>query len=404
MLGYTGALCDCVGMPGLDEVMCYAWRGDNYGPAGAAEVRDDFWKFGRLFPNAVVQASTLGDFFQLIEGSPALRAALPTLSSELGDTWMYGCSSDPLKLAKMRAMQRAFTQCHAAGRCGVNTEPHINMFVHYALKLFEHTWGGSTSHHMNVTRAEVEHVWTTEQMRRAKADGTYKFIGKMESTWDEQRLYIDKALDALGPPAQGSNSNTNTNTNSSTSSKTTGSALAAAIQAEFAILTAPAPSIARLLADNFSAVPPNEWADPIQMGRLTIAFDRATGALVRLDSTAEEEGTGWASPINPIGRVVYKSHSYTEWDTFVKTYMYTHQGEHPYAPTPSSFLTCKQMNNCTTVGKAWHASIVGMWHRAATVGSRAKAVVQLAFPASSQEAQGPAAAGYGVPARVFVTV
>ena len=26
-----GALCDCVGVRGLDEVMCYAWRGDNYG-------------------------------------------------------------------------------------------------------------------------------------------------------------------------------------------------------------------------------------------------------------------------------------------------------------------------------------------------------------------------------------
>ena len=34
-----GALCDCVGVDGLDEVLCYAWRGDNYGPAGPAEVR-----------------------------------------------------------------------------------------------------------------------------------------------------------------------------------------------------------------------------------------------------------------------------------------------------------------------------------------------------------------------------
>lgn len=51
-----------------------------------------------------------------------------------------GCASDPVKLAKMRAMQRAFSACHAAGRCGAVDEPHIQEFLHYTLKLFEHTW------------------------------------------------------------------------------------------------------------------------------------------------------------------------------------------------------------------------------------------------------------------------
>ena len=40
----------------------------------------------------------------------------------------------------MRAMQRAFSACHAAGRCGAVDEPHIQEFLHYTLKLFEHTW------------------------------------------------------------------------------------------------------------------------------------------------------------------------------------------------------------------------------------------------------------------------
>ena len=31
-----------------------AWRGDNYGPAGVGEVREDFRLFGSLFKNAVV--------------------------------------------------------------------------------------------------------------------------------------------------------------------------------------------------------------------------------------------------------------------------------------------------------------------------------------------------------------
>ena len=63
-------------------------QGDNYGPADAAEVRDDFRLFGAVFPNASIIASTLSDFFDLIEGSPKLRSELPVLKSEVGDTWM----------------------------------------------------------------------------------------------------------------------------------------------------------------------------------------------------------------------------------------------------------------------------------------------------------------------------
>lgn len=62
-----GVLCDCIGVEGLDDVLCYAWRGDNYGPARAPEVREDFRLFRTYFPNATIMASTLGDYF----GTPA---------------------------------------------------------------------------------------------------------------------------------------------------------------------------------------------------------------------------------------------------------------------------------------------------------------------------------------------
>ena len=62
-------------------------------------------------------------------------------------------------------------------------------------KLFEHTWGGSTSTHMNVSRSEVAHVWTAADLRAAKnksrSPNGYKFIEKMEATWDEQ---VDKRM------------------------------------------------------------------------------------------------------------------------------------------------------------------------------------------------------------------
>ena len=64
---------------------------------------------------------------------------LGAVTGQVGDTWVYGCASDPLKLAKIRAIVRAHGRCHRAGRCGAADEPAIAAFRHYAMKLFEHT-------------------------------------------------------------------------------------------------------------------------------------------------------------------------------------------------------------------------------------------------------------------------
>ena len=61
--------------------------------------------------------------------------------------------------------------------------------------------GGSTAAHMNITRTEIASVWTAAQLAEAKAKGGYKYIEKLEATWNEQRLYIDKALAVLGTSA-----------------------------------------------------------------------------------------------------------------------------------------------------------------------------------------------------------
>ena len=42
------------------------------------------------------------------EGGAAKREALPRLTAEVGDTWVYGAPSDPQKQARARVMNRAF--------------------------------------------------------------------------------------------------------------------------------------------------------------------------------------------------------------------------------------------------------------------------------------------------------
>jgi hypothetical protein len=108
-----GVLCDCIGVPGLDQVLCYGWKGDNYGPANVRETEHNFELFGSTFPNADIVASTLSDYWKILNQND-IKNTLEVVTSEIGDTWIYGSSSDPLKLATMRYMMRARKEAVAA--------------------------------------------------------------------------------------------------------------------------------------------------------------------------------------------------------------------------------------------------------------------------------------------------
>ena len=82
----------------MNEILCYAWRGDNYGPGGLNETLLDWTLFGQAFPNAEIKSSTFNEYFLLLN-EDSIKNALPRLTSEIGDSWMYGVPSDPYKVS-----------------------------------------------------------------------------------------------------------------------------------------------------------------------------------------------------------------------------------------------------------------------------------------------------------------
>ena len=56
------------------------------------------------FPSATIQPSTFDAYFAELNRA---RDKLPVVTSEIGDTWIYGIASDPLKNTQYRAMARA---------------------------------------------------------------------------------------------------------------------------------------------------------------------------------------------------------------------------------------------------------------------------------------------------------
>ena len=84
------------------------------------------------FPGATVKTSTFDAF--IADVLPE-KDTLPVVSLEVGDTWVYGNPSDPLKMAQFRALQRVWIECKEAGKPECQTtNPVIQNFTWALLK------------------------------------------------------------------------------------------------------------------------------------------------------------------------------------------------------------------------------------------------------------------------------
>ena len=113
-----------------------AWTGDNSGPTN---VEGSLEKLRATYPSATVISSTFDAFFD-VANIASNKAGLPVVTSEVGDAWIYGVPSDPLKMARLRAVTRVRDDCIARGECDI-TSPAMRAFDRLLVKVPEHTWG-----------------------------------------------------------------------------------------------------------------------------------------------------------------------------------------------------------------------------------------------------------------------
>ena len=78
------------------------------------EVLNNYEVARGQFPNALVTASTLDQYVSALKAS---RTSYPTMTKEVGDTWIMGVQSDPRKIAVYRTFANVLAQCFEAGKC-----------------------------------------------------------------------------------------------------------------------------------------------------------------------------------------------------------------------------------------------------------------------------------------------
>ncbi len=179
-------------IPGLDHSLAFGHTMDNMGPQSPEQVLDVYREVRTHLPGAHVFASTLSDFAAHLI---SVRESLPVITQEIGDTWIHGIGSDPIKVSRYRELLRLRNEWLANGKADPDERTFTN-FNRWLLLVPEHTWGMDEKTWLN------DHEnYRVKEFSRARGQPNFK---RFESSWVEKRAYPQLAVNALedGPLAE----------------------------------------------------------------------------------------------------------------------------------------------------------------------------------------------------------
>src|SRR4051794_13578176 len=177
-----------VRVPGSDLAVAVEVRDDNSGPHPVAEINQIYTRLRQQFPNAAIQASNLTDIAHAVA---PFRNHLPVVTQEIGDTWVYGVPSDPVKVARYRELVRLRRNWIRNGQWKVGDASDLAFLRRFALAA-EHTWGTDTK-----TWLDFDHYTPHDLASSMLNNPKYKTVQK---SWAEKRNDMDQGVASL-PPA-----------------------------------------------------------------------------------------------------------------------------------------------------------------------------------------------------------
>ena len=263
-------------VPNSDLAIATVVRGDNSGPHTPAEIAAIYADLQARFPNAEIVATGFGEIADAVEPH---HPDLPVITQEIGDTWIYGVPSDPIKVARYREISRLRDKWIQGGafQCGDKTD--IALLCDLLLEA-EHTWGTDTK-----TWLDFEN-YKPDQLRAMLPTRNYQVVAY---SWQEKRQDLYSALATLPEPLQK--------------------------EAQGAL----APLVAREPSTQGHRIHTGEEIDATHF---RLQLDSKTGAIHRLLSKSTNQE--WASPQKPLGLISYQTLSAEDYNRFFESYIISH--------------------------------------------------------------------------------
>jgi hypothetical protein len=262
-------------VPGSDLALVTRVRGDNSGPHKPEEIDRIHAELTARFPNAEIVATNLSEMANALV---PFRDKLPVVTEEIGDTWIYGCASDPLKVARFRELARLRESWIAKGALQVGDAIDLQLLRHVLLEP-EHTWGTDTK-----TWLDYDNLIPSDLA--GKLDTTkYKVV---EFSWIEKRQDL---LDGIAT-------------------------LPEALREEAQLAIAGVAATWPVAAPNAVAAEPGK---PLETEHFVLQIDAKTGAITRLRNKAT--GREWASEQSPIALLTYQTLSQEDYSRYRASYV-----------------------------------------------------------------------------------
>jgi hypothetical protein len=167
---------------GPDIGLSFAHTNDNIGPQSVGQTVDAYRAMAHAHPDAEIVASSLDAFGAVMWER---REQLPVVDIEIGDSWIHGAGSDPVKMARFRQLQRLYD-----GFSQDDLTPERLAFGRGLTMVAEHTWGVDIK-----TYLRDETAWDRDDFE-ARRHQDYRFA-YAEASWAEQRAYLDSAMEEL---------------------------------------------------------------------------------------------------------------------------------------------------------------------------------------------------------------
>ena len=314
---------DVVRVPDSDLAISVAMLGDNMGPHSVEEASKVYADLRKQFPQARVMAASLSDIAAAIE---PFRQKLPVVTQEIGDTWIYGIPSDPVKMARYREVARLRKEWLAQGKFRVGDTTDC-VLLQRLLLCTEHTWGIDAA-----LIKDYQHYTPRDLMAL-----DLPLFRKAETSWAEKRKNIDDGVANLPAPLQ---------------------------REAHDRLRALQP-----VEPERAGLHPHAAGSEIKTAHWVVALDPKTGAIQKL--RARSTGREWASADHPLASFTYQTLSKADFDRYYNDYVLIQ------APWSKRELGKPNIEKIGAKHREWAPSLTDCWSGKVEGGYRALAQLRI---------------------------
>ncbi len=184
----------------IDDILYFSHTLDNKGSGDANQITESFNEIAKKYPEHEVVAGTMDDYCELLY---KVKDQLPVITQEIGDTWIHGVGSDPLKVGVYKLLCELKTKWLENGELTKDSTEYKD-FADALMCIAEHTWGLDSKRFLKDCDFYLTDDFKTNRaickagiVQQPFDDITRLDYETMQRSWNEQRLYLGKAITAL---------------------------------------------------------------------------------------------------------------------------------------------------------------------------------------------------------------